>query len=294
MFSKTFIVKNISNSFDIHNCLFTRLHFSIGNHDYHRTSRFRQSFHFSITQVFFCVCEWALFTKPRTTLGLVAQAFWRVPLFTEWIGASSFEVSLQGHRDVLPLGLLPLGLRVLDGYRSFCRMKGFGDGFDGVTFPRLSTSWRKLQLFPFTHCPLVSQCQQSPRILCTRCFVLWFLTTAFLIIPTSEPENLISNFLLDISFHHSSQSVIIRFWFYLMNLQVIQFQYGLEFSDSRIHYLYNPSKMSSCGIFVIDNVPSHSESNSWMSSFRRQIVNKSAYFLTESWLPMTRKFSQIK
>ena len=32
----------------------------------------------------------------------------------------------------------------------------------------------------FTHCPLVSHCQQSPRILCTRCFVPWFLKTAFL------------------------------------------------------------------------------------------------------------------
>ena len=77
------------------------------------------------------------------------------------------------------LGLLPLGLRVLDGFRSLCRMKEFRDGFDGVTFPRLFASWRKLQLSPFTHCPLVSHCQQSPRILCTRCFVPWFLTTAF-------------------------------------------------------------------------------------------------------------------
>ena len=76
--------------------------------------------------------------------------------------------SLQGNRDILPLGLLPLGLRVLDDFRSFCCMKEFGDGFDGVTFPRLLISWRKLHLSPFTHCPLVSHCQQSPRILCTR------------------------------------------------------------------------------------------------------------------------------
>ena len=41
----------------------------------------------------------------------------------------------------------------------------------GSTFSRLFISWRKLQLSLFTHCPLVSQCQQSPRILCTRCFV---------------------------------------------------------------------------------------------------------------------------
>ena len=40
------------------------------------------------------LCEWARFPKPTTALGLVLQAFWRVPLFTEWIGASSFEVIL--------------------------------------------------------------------------------------------------------------------------------------------------------------------------------------------------------
>ena len=36
---------------DIHNCHFMRLHFSIGGYDYRRTTRFRQSIHFSITQV---------------------------------------------------------------------------------------------------------------------------------------------------------------------------------------------------------------------------------------------------
>ena len=39
--------------FDIHRCLFMRLHFSIGGYDYRRTARFRQSIHFSITQVLF-------------------------------------------------------------------------------------------------------------------------------------------------------------------------------------------------------------------------------------------------
>ena len=33
--------------FDIHNCLFMRLHFSIGGYDYRRTTRFRQGIHFS-------------------------------------------------------------------------------------------------------------------------------------------------------------------------------------------------------------------------------------------------------
>ena len=50
---------------------------------------------------FFCrlfinltMCEWALFPKPTTTLGLVVQAFWRVPFSTKWVIASSFEVIL--------------------------------------------------------------------------------------------------------------------------------------------------------------------------------------------------------
>ena len=36
------------------------------------------------------------FQKSATTHGLVEQALWRVPLFTEWIGASSFEAILAG------------------------------------------------------------------------------------------------------------------------------------------------------------------------------------------------------
>ena len=138
---------------------------------------------------------------------------------------------MQGHRDVLPLGLLPLGLRVLDDFRSLCCMKEFGDGFDGVIFPRLLISWRKLQLSPFTHCPLVSHCQNSPRILCARCFCPWTLNHGVsFIISISGAQILISYvLLLDTSFHHRFQSVIIRSYLFLMNLQVIQFQYGLKF-----------------------------------------------------------------
>ena len=42
------------------------------------------------------VCIRALFTKPASIFGLVEQAFWVMPLFTEWIGASSFDVILAG------------------------------------------------------------------------------------------------------------------------------------------------------------------------------------------------------
>ena len=40
------------------------------------------------------VCVRALIPKFSSILGIVEQAFWRMPLFTEWSGASSFEVIL--------------------------------------------------------------------------------------------------------------------------------------------------------------------------------------------------------
>ena len=49
------------------------------------------------------------------------------------------------------------------------------------------------------------------------------------IISISGTKIPISYVLLDTSLHHRLQSVIIRSYFLLMNLQVIQFQYGLEF-----------------------------------------------------------------
>ena len=82
-------------------------------------------------------------------------------------------------------------------------------------------------------------------------------------ISTSAPKILISNFLLDTSLHHRFQSVIVRSSFLLMNLKSYNSNTVLSFSDSRILDLYNPSKISSGGIFVIDNkIPSHFESNS--------------------------------
>ena len=43
-------------------------------------------------------------------------------------------------RDILPQGLFPLGLRVLDVFLSLCCMEEFGDGFVCVIFARLLTS----------------------------------------------------------------------------------------------------------------------------------------------------------
>ena len=184
---------------------------------------------------------------------------------------------MQGRRDVLPLGLMPLGLRVLDGFRSLCCMKEFGDAFDGELLPRLLTSWRKLQLSPFTHCPLVSHYQQSPKFLCTRCFVPWFLTTAvFSKLPFLAPK-----FLFRMSCSILLFTITFNLWqsgynLFFCNYMSYNSNTVLNFSDSRILNLFNPSKMSSCGIFVTDNkIPSHFESNSSISSFRKLIVNRS-------------------
>ena len=48
-------------------------------------------------------------------------------------------------------------------------------------------------------------------------------------ISNSAPKFLISNFLLDTSLHQSFQSVIIWYQLLLKSLQVVQFQYVLEF-----------------------------------------------------------------
>ena len=74
------------------------------------------------------MCIRAFFPKSATTLGLTEQAFLE--------GATFYRINWckflwgnpwQGHRDILPLGLFPLGLRVLDAFLSFCCMKEFGD-----------------------------------------------------------------------------------------------------------------------------------------------------------------------
>ena len=136
---------------------------------------------------------------------------------------------MQGHRYILQLGLLPLRLRVLDAFLSFCCMKEFGDGFDCVIFPLINivtettiVSFRTLPVgFPL---PTISK----NSLYTLFCSLILDHGVSF-IISISGPKILISYFLLDTSFHHCLQSVTIRSYFLLMNLQVVQFQYGLEF-----------------------------------------------------------------
>ena len=128
------------------------------------------------------MCIRALFTKSATTLGLVEQALWRVALFTEWIGASSFRgnpcmaVDTFYHWDSFLFWDFGFSMFIAHS----AAWKNSETDLMVRLFPCLLIPWRKLQLSPLEHCSLYSHCQQSPRILCTRCFVHWFLTTAFL------------------------------------------------------------------------------------------------------------------
>ena len=117
------------------------------------------------------MCIRALIPKSATTLDLVQQAFWRMKLFTEWSGASSFEVILAGpsrHSTTGTLASETSGSRCISlilprrRARRRIRMFFFCTLIDVVTETALS---------PLEHCPLVSHCQQSPRVLYPRCFV---------------------------------------------------------------------------------------------------------------------------
>ena len=68
-----------------------------------------------------------------------------MPFFTEWSCASS----LLGHRNILPLGLFPLGLLVLDAFLTLCCVEDPGEGFGCVDFARLSISCRKTAIVSF-------------------------------------------------------------------------------------------------------------------------------------------------
>ena len=71
--------------FDIHRCLFMRLHFSIDGYDYRRTTRFRQSIHFSIIQVLFC-WSYASTRRSRQQTSFLRFKSWcrQAPVFRRW------------------------------------------------------------------------------------------------------------------------------------------------------------------------------------------------------------------
>ena len=154
----------------------------------------------------------ALFSYSASILCLVEQAFWKVPLFhrTSWCKFLWGNLC-RAIETFLPLGLLPLGLWVLDASLSFCCMKEFGDGFDchfstliDIVTETAFVSSRTLPVgFPL---PTVSWSPLSTLF----CLLILLDHGACLIISIPGPKILISNVLLDTSFYHRPQSVIIR------------------------------------------------------------------------------------
>ena len=119
---------------------------------------------------------------------------------------------MQSHRDVLPLGLLPLGLRVLDDFRSFCRMKQFGDGFDGELFSTLIHIVAETAIVSFHTLPVGFPLPTISKNSLFTLFCSLILDHGVLLkISASGPIVLVSNFVFDTSFHHRVQSMILRF-----------------------------------------------------------------------------------
>ena len=176
------------------------------------------------------VCLWALFPKPTTTLRLVEHSGGCYCKFLRGNPCRAIETFY--HWDSF---LWDFGFSMLFAHSA--AWKKFRNGFGCVTFPRLLISWRKLQLSPFTHCPLVSHSQQSPRILCTRCFVPWFLTTAFF----SKFPLMIPKFLFWTSCSILLFTIVFNLWesgpnFFWWVSRSYNFEYGLEFL--RLSYSY--------------------------------------------------------
>ena len=176
------------------------------------------------------VCIRALFTKPATTLGLVEQAFWRVPVFTERVIASSLEVilarparhSTTGTSSPATSGSRCFSLSLLqERIRRRIRLCQFPTRIDIVTETAIVSSGALPVELPF---PTISK-----NSLYTLFCSLILDHDVSPIISISGAKILISYILLDTSFHHRFQSAIIRSSFLLMNLQNVQFQYGLEF-----------------------------------------------------------------
>ena len=112
--------------------------FSCQSFFFNMTTALLSSFFFDLlTRLFInlTMCIRALFPNSATTLGLVEQAFWRVPLFTEWVGASAFEVILARPSRHSTTGTFSSGTSDSRWFsRSFCCMIEVGDGFDCVIF----------------------------------------------------------------------------------------------------------------------------------------------------------------
>ena len=190
------------------------------------------------------------------------------------IGASSFEVILAWQSKFSPTGTLSSGtsgsrcislILLHERTQRWIRLCVFCMLVNIVTETAIVSFWTLPVGFPL---PAIYKNSLSTL----SCPLILDHGVSFIIV-VFNPKIPVPWILVDTSFHHGLQSLIIRSCFLLMNLQVIQFQYGLEFLRLSHSSFVNTSKMSSDRTFVIDDrTPSHFESNSWISSFRRAIA----------------------
>ena len=176
------------------------------------------------------MCVWALIPKFASIFGLIEKALQRMPFFTEWSGASSFEVILARQSKHSSTGTLASGTS-----GSWCIFH--------ILLRR--RSWRRIRLCRF--CTLILIVSEAaivsfrtlpvsfplPTISWTSLSTLFYPLIvdhgACCKISISGCKVLHSQILLDTAFYLRLQSLIIRFGFLLMNLHIVQFQYGLEF-----------------------------------------------------------------
>ena len=130
-----------------------------------------------------------------------------MPFFTEWSCASSFEVILARHSSHFPT-------RASASRTSQCIFH---------------TLLRRRSRRRIDSLPTISQTS-----LFTLFYPMVFDHGACFKISISGFKILHSQILLDTSFYHCLQTVIIRSSLLLMNLQVIQFQYGLDYSQTLV------------------------------------------------------------
>ena len=174
-----------------------------------------------------------------------------------WFSQINFFNEYFPHR--IKLLFPPLGLRVLYDFRSFCCMKEFGDGFDGVTFTTFIRTVAETAIVAFHTLPVGFPLPTiSKNSLYTLFCPLILDHGVFSKFPFLAPIFLFriscSILLFAIVFNLCYSGPNFCWWVsrsYISNTV-------LSFSDSRILNLYKHSKMSSCGVFVIDNkIPSH-------------------------------------
>ena len=121
----------------------------------------------------------SLFSKSASVLRLVEQAFWRMPFFTEWIVVSSFSVIVAEQWKHSTTGAVASGTSGSPRNSLILLRRRTRRRIRLCHFCTLINIVTETAIVSFEHCPSAFHCQHSPRVLCSRCFVTWFLITAF-------------------------------------------------------------------------------------------------------------------